>query len=139
MISSIGFFLMIAFTLSGISYAKTTMKEIEVDSGEQAKKIITNRIRYLNLLFEQSRDPYYGKLKWSPECLASNKVGKLEESEGSLFFRSQLYLDDKGREGVCKGALSEVIMSYCKNEKVVRETKTQLDLKAKKTVKDLCK
>ena len=99
------------------------VRTIDVSSAEQAKKVIDNHVRFLKLLFEQSRDPYYGKLKWSEECLKANQVGERIEVGDSMVSNSTLLLDSRGGPGNCGGTSHAVIMLYCPGAKEVHEIK----------------
>lgn len=112
------------------------MKSVPVESRQEAKKYIQNQRNYLVLLFEQSRDPYYGIPKWKDECLRDNKIGDIVETEKSIVLTSRLYFDSKGTPGFCFGdsviVYGQQIIVYCEGDKVVKDMKfktpTDLDL-----------
>jgi hypothetical protein len=114
------------------------IRHIPVDSSEQAKKIIENHVRYLRMLFEQSRDPYYGTPKWSEECLKANVVGERMNAGSSFSSASTLILDSKGTPGHCKGESHRVIMLFCSGAKEVQEIKIPHPLPAGFTEKSFC-
>lgn len=99
------------------------MRIIDVSSPDQAKKVIDNHVRFLELLFEQSRDPYYGELKWSKKCLADNIIGKRVEKDGVVSSTSTLYLNANGRPGHCTGVMHVFALVYCPGSSIVIETK----------------
>jgi len=99
------------------------VRRIPVDSKDQAKKVIENHVRYLRLLFEQSRDPYYGTPKWSDECLKANEIGESAAAGAALLSVSNLILDSKSQPGHCKGVSHTVVMLYCDGQKEVQEIK----------------
>lgn len=101
---------------------------IAVSSKKEARAVIENKIRFLNILFEQSQDPYYGKLKWSEDCLKQNKIGKLEIGDSLMLASSILYLDSDGNPGLCSGKLFNVTLVYCYANNAVKEIKTPLPL-----------
>lgn len=80
---------------------KSRKDEIPVSSVEEARRTITNKRNFLTLLFEQSRDPYYGVPKWTEECLEENKIGDIKETSEEISFVSVLYLDSTGSAGHC--------------------------------------
>ena len=110
------------------------MKTIPVESKSEAKKYIQNQRNYLVLLFEQSRDPYYGVPKWKDECLKANRIGEIIETDNRIVLSSKLYFDLKGTPGFCFGDASIVygqqIIIYCEDDKVVKDMKfkTPVDL-----------
>lgn len=114
------------------------IRRIPVDSSEQAKKVIENHVRYLRMLFEQSRDPYYGTPKWSDECLKANVVGERLDVGSSFSSSSTLILDSKGAPGHCKGESHAVIMLFCSGAKEVQEIKIPHPLPDGFTEKSFC-
>lgn len=113
------------------------MKSIPVASRLEAKKYIQNQRNYLVLLFEQSRDPYYGTPKWNAECLKANKIGEITDTPSYMIFSSRLFLDQQGAAGFCYQDTSIVygqqVIVYCEGDKVVRDMKfgspDELDIK----------
>jgi hypothetical protein len=108
-------------TLAYLVNAK--IKLIDVSSPEQGNSVIDNHLRFLKLLFEQSRDPYYGKYKWTKECLAENVIGRREEFDGHMVATSVLFLDENGKPGHCSGTKYTVSLVYCSEGKFVIEMK----------------
>ena len=98
-----------------------TIRKIPVDSRDQAVKVVDNHVRFLKMLFQQSRDPYYGKLKWPEECLKANQVGERIEVGEVLVSNSLLLLDSRGVPGNCDGSKHTVIMLYCPGAKDVQD------------------
>lgn len=68
------------------------IKRISVASTAEAKKYIQNQRNFLVLLFEQSRDPYYGTPKWSEDCLKQNQIGDIRETETYIALQAKLIL-----------------------------------------------
>lgn len=79
----------------------SVVKKTEVLSAEEANKVLQSRFNYLTLLFEQSRDPYYGQPKWTETCLQGNKIGAISKEDSNLISVSELYVDGKGNPGFC--------------------------------------
>lgn len=110
------------------------MKSVPVKSKSEAKKYIQNQRNYLVLLFEQSRDPYYGVPKWKDECLKANRIGEIVETQSAVILSSQLYFDPKGTPGFCFGDPSIVygqqLIIYCEGDNVVKDMifKTPVEL-----------
>lgn len=75
------------------------------------------------MLFEQSRDPYYGTPKWPEECLKANVIGERKSVGAALISVSQLVLDSKGLPGHCAGTSHTVVMLYCDGQSVIQELK----------------
>jgi hypothetical protein len=101
------------------------MKSIPVKSRSEANKYIQNQRNYLILLFEQSRDPYYGVPKWKDECLKANRIGDIIETQSAIVLSSRLYLDPKGNPGFCFGdpaiVYGQQIIVYCEGDNVVKD------------------
>jgi hypothetical protein len=113
-------------------------KSIPAENQVQARSIIQNHLNFLNLLFEQSKDPYYNVPKWTPECLEENKIGKLNENGKDMQAISILYVNDLKEVGQCSRSErtypAYVIYVYCEKSHEVREIKyvvgTQKDPKS---------
>jgi len=111
----------------------SVVKKIPAQNEDEAKKVMIGRHNYLRLMFEQSRDPYYGHPKWTDTCLQSNKIGTV--SDMSLV--SELYVDGNGNPGFCPenpmALKAYEIFFYCKKESSVYQVtipqKESLDLK----------
>ncbi len=85
-------------------------------SAKEAINSVINKRNYLQLLFEQSRDPYYGTPKWPEECLKQNTFDKLQHENGNSLFIAHLILNEKGDAGHCQGNETEIIYLHCKDE-----------------------
>lgn len=100
----------------------SAVKKSPAASKEEAAKILQNRFNYLTLMYEQSRDPYYGHPKWSEYCLKMTKIGSVSKNNGVTSV-SELYVDGKGNPGLCPEdpmALHAFeIGFYCENEQTV--------------------
>lgn len=98
----------------------------QVQDRQEAVKFIQSRYNFLKLLFEQSRDPYYGKFKWSQKCLEENVIGPVIDTGSSVTMNSSLYLDSKLESGFCPESAVlryNVILTWCENSLVVNEYK----------------
>ncbi len=100
----------------------SVIKKTPASSKEEAAKHLQNRFNYLTLMYEQSRDPYYGHPKWSEYCLKMTKIGSVTKSDGVTSV-SELYVDDKGNPGLCPEDPMAIhafeIGYYCEQEKTV--------------------
>lgn len=90
-------------------------------SAKEAKNFVRNKWNYLQILFEQSRDPYYGTPRWPEECLKQHVFGKLQEKGQATYFVSRLLLNSEKAPGDCRGTPADVIYLHCGEESVVRE------------------
>lgn len=112
------------------------IKEVNVSSRVEAKKYIHNQRNYLVLLFEQSRDPYYGTPKWNEHCLRDNRIGDVEETKEAIFLSSRLFLNQEGSAGFCFGGdakYGQHVIIYCEGSEKVLDMKfitpSELNLK----------
>jgi hypothetical protein len=78
----------------------SVIKKTPATSKEEAANILQKRFNYLTLMYEQSRDPYYGHPKWSEYCLKMTKIGSVTKNEGVTSV-SELYVDGNGNPGFC--------------------------------------
>lgn len=121
MIKFLFFFLLVACSSTPVTKKvaeseNSIIKEIKVSSRSEAKKYIQNQRNYLVLLFEQSRDPYYGTPKWNEHCLRDNRIGKVEETSEAVYLSSRLFLNKEGSPGFCYGGearYGQHIVLYC--------------------------
>lgn len=92
------------------------VKKIPAQNEDEAKKVMLGRYNYLKLMFEQSRDPYYGHPKWTDTCLQSNKIGTVSDMTSV----SELYVDGKGNPGFCPenplALKAYEVFFYCEKE-----------------------
>ncbi len=90
--------------------------------------MIRRRQRYLEILYEQSIEPYYGTPKWPEACLRETQIGKIVNGLAV----SMLYLDAKGNPGGCPGTEGSrkifMVMVYCPEKKSVRELQFDYNL-----------
>jgi hypothetical protein len=104
-----------------------SVNKIPVSSRAEALKYFHNQRNYLVLLFEQSRDPYYGTPKWTDECIKSNVLGRVTETSNMISMISNLYLDKDGNPGLCpesKLAIkSHFILIFCEGSSEVLNLK----------------
>lgn len=115
----------------------SVIKKTEAISVEEANKVLQSRFNYLTLLFEQSRDPYYGQPKWTETCLKGNKIGAISKEGSDLIFVSELYVDGKGNPGFCPenpfALKAYEVYFYCEKEHQVYQitlpTEQTFDLK----------
>lgn len=122
-----------------IYLAESVIKYIPVQSPEEARMVIENDVRFLKRLFTQSRDPYYGRPKWSESCLADNRIGELVIEEGGfLQAASEIFIDYNANPGVCKGFKVIKRLVYCPGDKSVLHLRTPVAHNKPLTGKDLC-
>ena len=119
------------------------IKERPVSSVADANNYMQNQLNYLNLLYQQSRDPYYGQYKWSEYCLNVTKIGSVEVKEKYLLSVSDLYMNDEGDFGHCPenkmAKRAYFILLYCMNKKeVVYDIRVQFDTQFDFEKLDLC-
>ena len=120
-----------------VSEAERPMiKEVPVSSRGEAKKYIHNQRNFLVLLFEQSRDPYYGTPKWKDDCLMDNRIGDVTETKEAVYLSSRLFLNNEGSPGYCFGGearYGQQIVLYCEGSDKVLDMKfiTQKEINLK--------
>lgn len=104
-----------------------SIKKIQTNSEKDAKNWIQNQINFLAMIYQQSRDPYYGVPKWSEECLKENKIGDISKTENGLQAISEIYLNQDGMPGFCSTSQnahrSLIIYLFCENQDHVLEIK----------------
>lgn len=110
---------------------EASIQTFPVKTRSDAKRIIQNRHNYLRILFEQSVDPYYGKPKWSEECLKANRIGSIKEDKHSVILWSELVIKDN-KEGYCPGEkdskTANVLLVFCEGDDKVQEFKFSSNL-----------
>lgn len=99
--------------------AKVTTKTFA--SSKEAKNFVKNKWNYINILYEQSRDPYYGTPRWPEDCLKKHTFGKILEQHGNTFFLSTLLVNDKNEPGDCQGKAVDMAWLQCKDQSSVYE------------------
>jgi hypothetical protein len=117
-------------------------KLIPVNSRDEARKVINNKVNFIKMLFEQSKDPYFGTPRWSNYCLEINKIGTVTESTKGIQAISVLVLNQTGDPGYCNDrpdqARSRLIYLYCDGMDNVMEIKQSYSKEVKLTTDDLC-
>lgn len=102
-------------------------KMIPAASKDEARKVINNRTNFLKMIFEQTKDPYFGTLRWSEYCLSLNKIGLVTESPKGIQSISKLILNQNGEPGFCRDHIDQVpsrlILVYCEGMSSVLEIK----------------
>jgi hypothetical protein len=118
------------------------LKKIEVASQKEARTWMQNQLNFVTMLFQQSRDPYYGVPKWSDECMKENKIGHITENPKGLQVVSELYLSEQGFPGLCStstGATrSFIIYIYCQETTFVQEIRIPWGKNLSSLATDLC-
>jgi hypothetical protein len=117
-------------------------KLIPVTSRDEARKVINNKVNFIKMLFEQSKDPYFGTPRWSDYCLDINQIGTVTESPKGIQAISVLILNHAGDPGYCNDrpdqARSRLIYLYCDGMENVMEIKQPHQEEFKLTTDDLC-
>lgn len=81
--------------------ATVRVVSIAVSSDEEGKNFVRNRRDFLERLYEQSIEPYWGKPKLDPTCLKENRLGTLEESAAAIYAKSRLTAETGYEFGLC--------------------------------------
>lgn len=106
---------------------KSVSRKIPVSSRDEAKKVISNQLNFLKMLFTQSTDPYFGTPKWAEDCLKENKIGEVKEFAKGIQATSVLFLDANHSPGYCPKSQdsihSFVVHVYCNSDPSVYEIK----------------
>ncbi len=106
--------------------AEVSKREIQTISEQESGAWIQNQNNFIKMLFEQSKDPYYGVPKWTEQCLKENKIGKINKSANAIWAVSELYLKN-GAPGHCSNSSASkkftVIFLYCKEMSKLFEIK----------------
>lgn len=119
------------------------VKKIPAKTEKDASFVIQNQLNFLTMLFEQSRDPYYGVPKWTEKCLKENKIGSIVKIKNGIQAVSELYFDQSGSPGHCSDssvtvAKGYLIYLYCDKQTEVQEIKTAIDAETEKLLPNLC-
>lgn len=125
-----------------LSHQDAKIKKIPVSDRGQAEKVINIRLQFLKLLFEQSIDPYYNTPKWTPACLAENKIGEVEKFSNGAQLVSELYINLVDQTGFCSSNVTarkaKVIYVYCEPSAEVIEITLPLVNFSDKVEGNLC-
>lgn len=124
------------------SNPKIKIKVHDIHTPKDAQYFIQNQLNFLGLLFQQSRDPYYGTPKWSEKCLKENVIGKIKHSPDGFWVESVLYLDASGFPGHCSETMgateSVLIFVFCQKEANLLEIKYPMIEKLNSMNTNLC-
>ena len=117
-------------------------KKIPVASSEEAGHVIQNKMNFLNMLFEQTRDPYYGVPKWTELCLKENKIGVIQKTKHGLQSVSELYLDQSDSPGQCpenpRATKKYLVYLYCSGSDSLLQILYPITTNAHELSNDLC-
>lgn len=104
-----------------------SIKSFYVSSGDDAKKYLEKKQKFLNLLFEQSKNPFTARPRWSEKCLAENNIGPIKEEEKHISMESYFYMDYFGSLGNCSDSVyagkGVHLILYCKGSHEILEFK----------------
>ncbi len=132
--------------LSNIApYSISTEK---VEDGLKLIKQLETEHKYLEALFEQSYDPYYGTPKWSHECLSENIIEPIKRTQKGIFLITTLHYNREKKPGFCSSLTTngpnlsyiQTIKFYCYHEPVLNILKIDASVKLTKKPNwtDLC-
>ena len=107
------------------------------------QRIVTAKTHFIDIVFEQSREPVYGIPKWTDQCLKENKSGKIKYDEEKMYSVSEVYIHYNGSIGHCESAphvfKAHYVVVYCPIYKEVIEYKFSYDPSLNFEDIDLCK
>lgn len=67
---------------------KLTIRRVRVQDAANLRAMVENRRAYRLDFFRQTKDPYFGKNRWSESCLKRNATGTLMDSSDGKYFRN---------------------------------------------------
>jgi hypothetical protein len=142
MIKSLHFIILVFFVSCASRPDGKVIKKIPVTSSEEAGHVIQNKINFLNMLFEQTRDPYYGVPKWTELCLKENKIGGIQKTKHGIQAVSELYLDQSDSPGLCpenpSATKKYLVYLYCNGSESVYQILYPITTKSSELAKNLC-
>jgi len=154
MINFTGYFFLFVLIGCGMIPPRTLLSKVReakhhkindkpISSEAEAKTYMQNQLNYLKLLYQQSRDPYYGEPKWTEYCLKNTKIGEIKINKHYFISVSDLYMNADGEFGYCPGnRVAErgyFILLYCMNKKnVISDIRLQYDPNLDLKKLDLC-
>jgi hypothetical protein len=108
--------------------ARMKIRRIPVEDPKNLKAMVENRRNYRIEFFRQSKDPYFGKNRWSESCLSRNITGPLVESSDGFLFRSSATADAKFQTEVCLAESIDVvqIIGECRRDGFLFELTVEL-------------
>lgn len=121
-----------------INMASVQVSSKDVSSKQEAKAQIIGFRNYLKLLFEQSRDPYYGSLKWPEACLDMNRIGEVMDTGSSIYLANELILNHQGNPRHCSGPIQYHLQFFCDKENKIYTYKFMKTTKINFQEFDLC-
>lgn len=77
------------------------IRRLRVEDPTHLRTMVENRRNYRLDFFRQSKDPYFGRDRWSESCLRRNSTGPIVESREGIFFRSNATADSFLKTEVC--------------------------------------
>lgn len=100
------------------------IQKISVSSKKEALAVISNKLQFLKLTFENTKDSYYGQPRWSKQCLEQNIVGEIIDDGHTFISVSTLVLDENNKAGHCLSTnasfhQARVIHLYCGKDEVL--------------------
>ena len=118
----------------------------KVEDGLKLIKQLETEHKYLESIFEQSYDPYYGTPKWSQECLSENIIEPIRKTPRGIFLITTLHYNWEKKPGFCSSSTTygssyiQTIKYYCYHEPVLNILTIDTSVKLTKNFKwtDLC-
>ena len=142
MIKGLHFFILCFLVSCATRLPGQLQKKIPVTSSEEAGHVIQNKMNFLNILFQQTRDPYYGVPKWTELCLKENKIGVIQKTKHGLQAVSELYLDQTDSPGHCpenhSATKKYLVYLYCNGSDSLLQILYPITTKPSKLSNDLC-
>lgn len=101
--------------------AKLRYQIFNVEDSELGQRMVKARHNFLLDFFRQSMDPYFGKERWSKQCLEKNQISPLGFLDKNFGFKAHLSIDENWNPGACSDfvANSIKIVVFCEKDRLV--------------------
>lgn len=86
-----------------------------VSSQTQGFALVDNNRTFLQALFTQSYDPYFGKPQFNEECLKKNQIGSIQKANESYSYEAHLTSESDLKIGQCRRPTE----AFVANKKVI--------------------
>lgn len=88
---------------------------LSVKSEKEGEQIVSARRDFLASQLIQSKDPYFGTPRFTPDCLSQNQVKDMEVRKSQPYFEAFVTVDRKWNPGICAGNFrpARVITRFC--------------------------
>jgi hypothetical protein len=84
-----------------VGVEKIKVRRVRVQDPANLHAMVENRRNYRLDFFRQSKDPYFGRDRWSESCLTRNTTGTLLDSSDGKYFRSNATANVSLQTEVC--------------------------------------